>query len=60
MGLCAEFPSLSWLEEEQDAALHGIVQLVSETLKDMEASKEPIPTSLCEQPAAVTIRAVPA
>lgn len=25
VGLCTEFPSLSWLEEEQDAALHGIV-----------------------------------
>lgn len=40
VGLCAEFPSLSWLEEEQDAALHGIVRLVSNTLKDMEANKE--------------------
>lgn len=43
VGQCAEFPSLSWLEEEQDAALHGIVRLVSDTLKDMEANKEPIP-----------------
>ena len=34
VGLCAEFPSLSWLEEEQDA------------LKDMEANKEPIPEPL--------------
>ena len=40
VGLCAEFPSLSWLEEEQDAALHGIVRLVSDTLK------EPIPEPL--------------
>ena len=46
VGLCAEFPSLSWLEEEQDAALHGIVRLVSDTLKDMEANKEPIPEPL--------------
>ena len=42
VGLCAEFPSLSWLEEEQDAALHGIVRLVSDTLKDMEAIPEPL------------------
>lgn len=42
VGLCTEFPSLSWLEEEQDAALHGIVRLVSDTLKDMEANKEPL------------------
>ena len=40
VGLCAEFPSLSWLEEEQD------VRLVSDTLKDMEANKEPIPEPL--------------
>ena len=46
VGLCAEFPSLSWLEEEQDAALHGIVRLVSDTLKDMEVNKEPIPEPL--------------
>ena len=45
-GSGAEFPSLSWLEEEQDAALHGIVRLVSDTLKDMEANKEPIPEPL--------------
>ncbi|MFQ9492500.1 MAG: toxin-antitoxin system HicB family antitoxin [Bilophila wadsworthia] len=38
VGLCAEFPILSWLEEEQDAALHRIVRLVSDTLKDMEAN----------------------
>lgn len=43
VGLCAEFPSLSWLEEEQDAALHGIVKLVEETLDDMLANGESIP-----------------
>lgn len=45
-GCAPSFPSLSWLEEEQDAALHGIVRLVSDTLKDMEANKEPIPEPL--------------
>lgn len=35
VGLCAEFPSLSCLEMEQDAALHGIVRLVEDTIKDM-------------------------
>lgn len=43
VGLCAEFPSLSWLEEEQDAALHGIVQLVEETVQDMTANGESVP-----------------
>ena len=46
VGLCAEFPILSWLEEEQDASLPRIVRLVSATLKDMEANKEPIPEPL--------------
>ena len=28
VGLCAEFPSLSWLDEDKEAALRGIVSLV--------------------------------
>lgn len=43
VGLCAEFPGLSWLEEEQDAALRGIVRLVEETVRDMAANGESIP-----------------
>ena len=46
VGLCAEFPSLSWLEEEQDAALRGIVRLVEETVRDMAANGETIPEPL--------------
>lgn len=42
VGLCVEFPSLSWLEGEQDVVLHGIVRLISDTLGGMEANKEPI------------------
>ena len=29
VGLCSEFPSLSWLEQDQIAALNGIRKLVS-------------------------------
>ena len=43
VGLCAEFPSLSWLEEDQMAALTGIRKLVSETIADMRKENEPIP-----------------
>jgi Uncharacterized protein encoded in hypervariable junctions of pilus gene clusters len=43
VGLCAEFPSLSWLDEDQDKALHGIVALVKDTVADMETSGETIP-----------------
>lgn len=46
VGLCAEFPSLSWLEEEQDAALRGIVRLVEETVRDMATNGETIPEPL--------------
>lgn len=30
VGLCAEFPSLSWLAPSSEDALHGIKQLVSD------------------------------
>src|SRR5262245_40620329 len=46
VGLCAEFPSLSWLAETHGEALNGIVELVAGVLKDMAKSKEPIPEPL--------------
>ncbi len=46
VGLCAEFPSLSWLAASQGAALVGITKVVGEVLKDMVRSKEPIPEPL--------------
>ncbi len=46
VGLCAEFPSLSWLAESQAEALRGITKLVADVLKDMARSKEPIPEPL--------------
>ncbi len=46
VGLCAEFPSLSWLAAEPEAALRGIRQVVGEVVADMrglgEAEPEPI------------------
>jgi predicted HicB family RNase H-like nuclease len=48
-GLCAEFPSLSWLAATPEAALSGIRKLVSEVVRDMEAGGEPIPTPLAEK-----------
>lgn len=35
VGLCAEFPSLSWLADTPEDALQGIRQLVSELFSDM-------------------------
>lgn len=40
VGLCAEFPSLSWLEKNQEDALAGIRKMVAEVVKDMKANKE--------------------
>jgi predicted HicB family RNase H-like nuclease len=43
VGLCAEFPSLSWLAKSPEAALKGIRKIVSEVVQDMQANNEPIP-----------------
>ncbi len=49
VGLCAEFPSLSWLAATQDEAWHGIRRLVAECLDDMKANGEAIPVPLTEK-----------
>ena len=49
VGLCAEFPSLSWLEEEQDKALQGIVSLIQDTIADMQSNGETVPDPLSLQ-----------
>lgn len=46
VGLCAEFPSLSWLSKTQGEALNGITQVVADVLKDLTKSKEPVPEPL--------------
>jgi len=43
VGLCTEFPSLSWLDESQELALKGIRELVADTIKDMKDNKEKVP-----------------
>lgn len=43
VGLCAEFPSLSWLDENPERALAGIRKLVRACVKDMAANKESVP-----------------
>ncbi|GAB7026681.1 type II toxin-antitoxin system HicB family antitoxin [Geotalea toluenoxydans] len=43
MGLCAEFPSLSWLAQTPEAALKGIRKLVSEVVADMVDNGETVP-----------------
>lgn len=49
VGTCAEFPSLSWLDEEQSEALAGICNLTAETIEDLQTSGEAIPEPLSEK-----------
>ena len=46
LGLCAEFPSLSWLAGTPEAALKGIRRVVAEGIKIMEADGDSIPEPL--------------
>lgn len=43
VGLCAEFPSLSWLAKTPETALKGIRNLVGDIIKDMKTNQESIP-----------------
>jgi len=43
VGLCAEFPSLSYLASSPAKALSGISTLVKEVVKDMLKEKEQVP-----------------
>ena len=36
IGLCAEFPSLSWLASSQEAALRGVRSVVAQVIADMK------------------------
>jgi len=49
VGLCAEFPSLSWLSKTPEAALKGIRRVVSEAVSDMQTAGEAIPVPLAEK-----------
>jgi predicted HicB family RNase H-like nuclease len=49
VGLCAEFPSLSYLDENRSASLEGITDLVRTVVEDMSASGEEIPEPLSEK-----------
>jgi len=46
VGLCAEFPSLSWLEVTPEAALSGIRSQVRKVVADLKRNKEAVPEPL--------------
>lgn len=58
----AEFPSLSWLEEDQASAFTGIVSLVRDVVEDKAADGEevPAPLSVREYSGNVRLRMPPA
>lgn len=49
VGLCVEFPSLSWLDKTPEGALKGIRATVAVVVKDMSVAGEEIPTPLAEK-----------
>jgi predicted HicB family RNase H-like nuclease len=49
IGLCAEFPSLSWLAPTAHEAIAGIEQLVADIITDMAAGGETAPAPLTER-----------
>lgn len=49
VGLCAEFPSLSWLAASPEQALTGIRQVVNDVISDLATNNEPIPAPLFSQ-----------
>ena len=46
VGLCAEFPSLSWLSSSPEEALKGIRAVVRKCVKDMAATGEDVPDAI--------------
>ena len=46
VGLCVEFPGLSWLAGKAELALKGIREVVEDVIKDMKESGESPPPPL--------------
>jgi predicted HicB family RNase H-like nuclease len=46
VGLCSEFPSLSWLASTPEAALEGIRQVVADVVADLETGGEQVPAPI--------------
>jgi len=46
VGLCVEFPSLSWLAATPEAALQGIRKVVAGVVSDMQVNGESVPPPL--------------
>jgi len=49
LGLCVEFPSLSWLADTPESALSGIRDLVADVVRDMQNNAEAVPQPLADR-----------
>jgi predicted HicB family RNase H-like nuclease len=49
VGLCAEFPSASWLARTPEAALKGIRKLIADIVKDMHDNDETVPEPIASR-----------
>ena len=49
VGLCVEFPSLSWLARSAEKAFSGIKKLVRETVANMQTTGETPPDPIAER-----------
>ena len=49
VGLCAEFPSLSWLSATPEDAFSGIRELVYDCIVDMQSNDERIPEPIADR-----------
>ncbi|HBB15738.1 MAG TPA: toxin-antitoxin system HicB family antitoxin [Syntrophus sp. (in: bacteria)] len=49
IGLCAEFQSLSWLDQTPESALKGIRKVVEGVIEDMKHSGEEIPQPIASK-----------
>nr|WP_319394117.1 toxin-antitoxin system HicB family antitoxin [uncultured Desulfobacter sp.] len=49
VGLCAEFPGLSWLAKSPESALKGIRKTVESVIKDMEDNNEKVPLPIASK-----------
>ena len=49
VGLCVEFPSLSWLSPTPEEAFSGIRRVVADCVNDMKAGNEELPEPIADR-----------
>jgi predicted HicB family RNase H-like nuclease len=49
VGLCAEFPGMSWLDKTHENALRGIRTAISDVVDDMRKSGEHVPEPIASK-----------